>query len=466
MGNGFFKQMTIFCLSAALTLSGSFLVQAAVYNNHNDPEVYVSGTRINGVNAAGWTPEEAKAGIEAFYGSGYTLTLAGKDGKEEVIQGSEIGMTAVLGEGLAEILAKENENGRISGPAVNNIYDLPMEISYSREVLLNRLEALELVTGRDIVKTENAHIVKHPNGEGFVIVPETEGTDLNMERFTQAVEAALASRQPVLNLAEAGCYQEISVRSQDRSLLTLLDAMNHCGDMTITYRFGDAVKELTGEVISTWITGTDGTAVTVDPVQAAAYVKTLADEYDTAGKPHLFRTASGQDVTVTGPYGWKINQEAETQALIEAVQTCRSSEREPVYSQTAASRTGNDYGMTYVEVDLENQHLYLVENGQCILDTPFVSGNVSKGWTTPPGIFGLTYKQKDKVLKGKDYATPVKYWMPFNGGIGLHDADWRGSFGGTIYKTSGSHGCINLPPEKAAIIYEHVYKNMPVICHN
>ena len=47
-----------------------------------------------------------------------------------------------------------------------------------------------------------------------------------------------------------------------------------------------------------------------------------------------------------------------------------------------------------------------------------------------------------------------------------HDADWRSSFGGEIYKTNGSHGCINLPPAKAAVLYDHVYKNMPIICHN
>ena len=60
MENRFLKQMTVVCLSAVLSVSGSFLTQAAVYNNHNDPEVYVSGTRINGVNTAGWTPEESK----------------------------------------------------------------------------------------------------------------------------------------------------------------------------------------------------------------------------------------------------------------------------------------------------------------------------------------------------------------------------------------------------------------------
>ena len=148
-------------------------------------------------------------------------------------------MMAVLGDGLTEILAKENENGRISGPAVDNNYDLPMNVTYSQEALLNKLSSLVLVTGSDVVKTENAHIVKNPNGEGFVIVPENEGTDLNMGRLIQAVQEALASHQPSLNLAEAGCYEEITVRSQDGNLLALLDAMNHCGDMTITYRFGD-----------------------------------------------------------------------------------------------------------------------------------------------------------------------------------------------------------------------------------
>lgn len=56
--------------------------------------------------------------------------------------------------------------------------------------------------------------------------------------------------------------------------------------------------------------------------------------------------------------------------------------------------------------------------------------------------------------------------MPFNGGIGLHDANWRGSFGGTIYQTSGSHGCVNLPPDRAKILYGLVEKGMPVICYN
>ena len=69
------------------------------------------------------------------------------------------------------------------------------------------------------------------------------------------------------------------------------------------------------------------------------------------------------------------------------------------------------------------------------------------------------------TLKGADYESPVTYWMPFNGGIGLHDATWRSRFGGSIYYYSGSHGCVNLPYSAAADIYSIVEAGMPVVCY-
>ena len=131
-----------------------------------------------------------------------------------------------------------------------------------------------------------------------------------------------------------------------------------------------------------------------------------------------------------------------------------------------AQKGSDDIGNSYVEIDLTNQHLYLFQNGSIVLETDFVSGNMSKaGCMTPPGVFGLTYKTKNAVLRGADYETPVNYWMPFNGNVGMHDATWRGSFGGTIYLTSGSHGCVNLPLNMAAAIYEYVSTGFPVVCY-
>ena len=69
------------------------------------------------------------------------------------------------------------------------------------------------------------------------------------------------------------------------------------------------------------------------------------------------------------------------------------------------------------------------------------------------------------VLNGPGYSSYVEYWMAFNGNIGLHDANWRNEFGGSIYRSNGSHGCVNLPTEAAKLIYETVSYGYPVVCY-
>ena len=109
--------------------------------------------------------------------------------------------------------------------------------------------------------------------------------------------------------------------------------------------------------------------------------------------------------------------------------------------------------------------MVLFYKGNLVLETDFVSGDMSNGNTTPGGLYGLTYKTTNAVLRGADYVTPVYYWMPFNGNIGMHDATWRTEFGGDIFLTNGSHGCINLPLDKAAAIYPYLTTGFPIICY-
>ena len=117
-------------------------------------------------------------------------------------------------------------------------------------------------------------------------------------------------------------------------------------------------------------------------------------------------------------------------------------------------------------MDLSGQHVFVVKNGKVVFDTACVTGNESQGHATPAGTYGITYKQRNATLRGENYETPVSYWMPFNGGIGFHDAYWRSRFGGTLYRTGGSHGCVNLPPSSAKKIYSLVEQGTPVICYH
>lgn len=468
MRTSLLKKLIPLCLTAGIFC---MISHGSVLAAEDDPSKYLPGTRINGLGVSEMTAEEAKTFIESFYQGKYTLRIKGQDGKQEILHDTDIGYRLVVTGDLGAILEDENAKGRISGPDIRYDYTVEVSGSYDENLLNQEIQKMNFV--KSAKPTQDAYISGYEAGELFKIIPEVQGNDLDMDRFTAALKGALNSQAEELDLVTADCYRKVQVSREDENLKNLCDVMNRCVEMTVNYSFGDQQELLGGEQICQWLKGASDGQILVDEQQVAGFVKALADKYDTYGKPHAFHTSTGEDVTVNGPYGWQINQAAETAALISVIQSGESQTREPAYVKTAASRSGNDYGNTYVEVDLKTQHMYFYENGALILDSPFVSGNVSKGWTTPDGIYGLTYKERDRVLRGAkkedgtyEYESPVSYWMPFNGGIGLHDATWRGKFGGEIYKTNGSHGCINLPPKVAAALYDHVYKGIPVICHN
>ena len=138
--------------------------------------------------------------------------------------------------------------------------------------------------------------------------------------------------------------------------------------------------------------------------------------------------------------------------------------------ETAASRT-NPYGnVSCVEISLGNQLVYAYSGTQCIFASPCVTGRVINGNATPAGRFKIYNKERNRTLRGfnadgSKYASFVSFWMPFNGGIGLHDATWRTNFNADVYYNYGSHGCINMPYDKAAALYNIIYVGMPVYVH-
>ncbi|MBQ9321998.1 MAG: L,D-transpeptidase, partial [Eubacterium sp.] len=148
--------------------------------------------------------------------------------------------------------------------------------------------------------------------------------------------------------------------------------------------------------------------------------------------------------------------------------------REPVYVKTNdwgnpyyLKRNGtDDLAGTYIEADLTKQHLWYYKDGQLVTESDFVSGDVSEERETTTGLFYLAYMESPSMLEGQDYNTEVQYWMAFHEGEGLHDAVWRGSFGGNIYQTNGSHGCLNLPLSAARTIYENTQPGTPIIIYN
>lgn len=318
-----------------------------------------------------------------------------------------------------------------------------------------------------MIEPEDAYISEYSEIiKGYEIIPETLGTKLNIQAMKESVAAAVYDGSVTeIDLEEYDCYDRAKITSEDKKLLANLQTMNKWVNTEIVYDWNGNEVVVDGELIKDWVS-LNGNKPKLNEEAITEFVAEKAKEFDTYGKKRKFTTTLGIELTLpSGAYGWKTDRDGETQELIQAIEQGVLQEKEPLYISKGAKKGSNDIGSSYVEIDLSNQHLYLYKNGNIVLETDFVSGNMSNGCMTPPGVFGLTYKTKNAVLRGQDYETPVNYWMPFNGNVGMHDATWRGSFGGDIYLTSGSHGCVNLPLDMAAAIYDYVSTGFPVICY-
>ena len=429
---------------------------------------FLPGTIVDGMDVTGKTASEVEDAI-AEQLKGYTLTINGREELSESITGESVGLYAEFDDTLEKAVASQKpmDWGKYRfGKAVNEV-NTDALLHYSSEMLDEAVAGLSCMDKENMREPQDARISDYDSATGsYTIIKEDEGTELLEDKVKEAVATAIMSLAESVDLEEQGCYLAPSVTSEDEALKTACETMNKYVGAKITYKFGDKAETLNGNEIHNWLT-VNGTSVSVSESKAAEYVKNLASTCNTAYKPKTLKTSYGKTVTITtGNYGWKIDQAKETAALVSLIKNGEQTSREPEYSQKAASHSGNDYGNTYVEINLTAQHLYFYANGKLLVESDFVSGNAAKGWSTPAGAYSITYKQRNATLKGQGYATPVSYWMPFNGGIGLHDANWRKTFGGTIYKNGGSHGCVNLPPAVAKTIYENISAGDPVLCYH
>ena len=449
--------LSLVTLAPAVCLLVIYIVGIVYYQNH-----FVRGTVIDQVDVSGMTIPELEEQVK-----NYSLRVIERqaDGAvlEEEICGREIGVSYISTEPLQAVLQEQNSwLWFLKQDAVYETEALPF---YEEEVLEEKIGELRGFKKEFIVEPTDAYIGDYVPGRGFELVAENRGNRLNRNKVIEVIKAAVDGMEEQVDLEENGCYEEPKVTLEDAGLQDAYARLQNYVNVVITYTFGTEKEVLDGDTIVDWII-VDGAQVTFDRTMVEEYVASLRKKHDTVFRPRKFDTSYGTEVTVDrGDYGWWMDTEQETEELTEMLERGESGERVPVYKQKAASYETPDYGNTYVEINLTAQHLFLYQDGECVLESDFVSGNPSRGNGTPTGIYGITYKERNATLKGENYRTPVSFWMPFNNNVGMHDATWRGEFGGNIYQTNGSHGCINLPYSVAEEIYNHVEKDTPVICY-
>lgn len=421
------------------------------------------GTKINGVSVTGKTTEDIEADILAESES-YILKLKQRDSIEENINGSDIEYKYNLENKIEDLKDNQSAFGWIYGVFNTSDYKLEKKVSYNDELLKKKFRSLNCFKKDNIIKPESAKI-EYENKE-YVIKEEIQGNKVNKDILYKKVKETLNNKVDEINLEEIECYEKPKYTVASKEVVNAKNTLDKYIGSVITHKFGDNKEVLNGDSIHKWLDIDKNFKVSINEEKVREYLNSLSIKYDTYGATRNFKTSIGTTVNVSGgDYGWLINYSEETEALINAIKDGKKEERQPIYAQTAVAYGANDFGNTYVEINLTTQHIWFYNDGVLITEGPMVSGNADSKHATPPGIYSLTYKEKNATLRGENYAAPVSYWMPFNGDIGIHDATWRSKFGGQIYITDGSHGCINTPYDVASKIFEYITQGTPVICY-
>lgn len=431
---------------------------------------FMFGVFINGVYATGKTPEEinekllSRKKIEP-------LVIVDKFGKSISFDLEQIDYELTYLSKLEELHKKQNPFLWFKGlSGENSDYQIEPEGLFDEKKLKNRLEETSFVKTAGDKSRITVEIKK--TEEGYQLMDTTKNL-LNKERTYEAVFTALKSGKKEVNLQDEECYDEVELTAEMKETLSLWKKIEKFQSGKITYQMGGEREEiLDASITCDWILlDEEGNFVfdeqqnlQLDEKKLEDYVEELCEKYDTTKKDRNFQATRGDTVVVpAGTYGNKIDKKAEIEYLTDAFANKVTEEHTPKYSQKAWGEGEDDIGETYIEVDLTEQKLYYYVEGRKVIETPVVTGCIGKGNGTPAKACYIYFKQKNRVLRGEDYETPVDYWMAVYGNIGIHDAKWRGKFGGTIYKHSGSHGCINTPYKEVQKLYEMTEEGTPVM---
>lgn len=418
------------------------------------------GTTIQGVDCSFLTAEEATKRVEREINE-KTVTIQLID-NQYTVNYETFGFQITATDEVEEILATEHRNN-------SKEHFLTDSVTIDEQKLREWLESIPDLKAENMEISQNAYI--QWDGADFSIVPEVLGNLYNFEEIYQILANDLSSGMPENIDLQGLAYGYPEITSEQ--LQSKINELESILSTTIHYQLTDGTEfTLDRDVMKQWVIQDKDGNYQIDIVSnLPSFVEQLNNMVENADQELSFHPTGLENVVnvpiVDTPPSSSINQEEEIARITDVLGSGKTYQYTPIYNENSTLNTLN----SYIEIDITRQHVWMYVDGVCIVDTDTVTGNITvSGYATPTGVYFLDSKTTNTTLRGynKDgsrYASWVQFWMPFYGGYGLHDATWRDSFGGTIYQTNGSHGCVNLPYEMAEIIYQNLDYNTPIIIY-
>ena len=432
---------------------------------------FYSGTHINGADFSMKTAEDADKYLQKQIAV-YTLTIIPKEGEKEEVAGADISMKYVKNKKLKQTLEEQNAFLWPSMFFGDSSIKADLGFTLDEKKLEEKIEGLSCWQNEG--KTDPQSAKPEFNGEKFVVKEEVLGTKVDQEKTKKAITDAVFGLYEEISLEKEDCYQKPKYTSDSKEVAVACDTLNQYCKASITYDMAPAKEVVDGKLIAQWLTWDDNMNVTFHEDKVGEYMNNFAAKYETLYASRPLTTPWGKATEVSGgTYGWAIDEASETQALLASIKAGETVTKEPVYEQRAATHEAQDWGKTFIEVDLSAQYMWYIVDGNVAFESAVVTGK-PYDHSTPSGVYDILLMSLNTTLVGNivpetgepEYRTPVDYWMQVTwGGVGFHDATWQPAFGGDLYWSIGSHGCINMPLDAAGALYSMISTGTPVVMH-
>ncbi len=460
--------LVVGAILAALLLV--YAVGALYFSSHFFPN-----TTVNGEDVSNMTVSELSSYVTNL-GATYQTKVSGQ-GIDFDIEGTQIGFSY-------DGVTYGNEAGsQISA------WTWPVELTKTHEYKVNRGITFDVDKLDELIieKVSEFNDENEPPTDAtatydaakkqFVVVPERIGTQLSTKQVQLKCEQSVSGMAENITIEESELRQP-KIRKDDTQLVATVDRSNKLLGKKIMIRVADKdAKEITSSQLKDWLVINEDRELDVNRDAIEEWVQnSVADEFNTVGNKRTYKRPDGAEIEVEGgTYGWALDNEGLTDEIEDHLKNDNTDPIDAPMSQTADSWNpdGKEWPDRYIDADLSEQHVRLYDGDEVVWESDCVSGNTTENHGTVLGVFYVQEKVSPMTLVGldenhdgqPDYESYVTYWMPFDGGYGLHDATWRGAFGGNIYTYNGSHGCVNLPYSAAEQLYNMIDVGTVVITH-
>lgn len=299
----------------------------------------------------------------------------------------------------------------------------------------------------------------------FEEISPVEGSEIDTILLMSFITNKKKEKNVLINLEKEKLYVQPRYTIDSLKAKDGLKSLEKCLKSVIKLKYEDKEFDMDKEIFATWLHLDTSMKVKIETDPMQVYLQKIAEKIETPLSEILAEVDLTDSLKMNEVIFSRVNINNQINEILKLIPKGDKSNLELIMTKRGLPKGIKKGHKDFVEVSISEQKLWLFKEGNLILETDVVTGNKRYGRSTPPGDYKVLYKERNRVLRGRGYASFVSYWMPFYGGYGLHDANWRRRFGANIYESGGSHGCVNIPPKLAPIVYNNVSIGTPVLIY-